>query len=263
MGAFVEWIYGIPTWAFAISAIAVACFLAALGLALFQRVTARGNITHNDVAGPIVATIGTILAVILSFMVVTVWQGFDQSAATVQNEAAALGNLYHLCETLPKSFATPLRRDIVLYVRAVVYREWPEMQRGSSSDLARTRAHAILDQVARFHPTDTRQAALLASMLDLTNQFLDQRRIRLFENQESIPPVLWGMMLFIACITVGGTYLFRVQNKRAHYAMTMLLAATIVATMVVIAELDLPFRGDIHIAPTAFIRTRLVANSQL
>ncbi len=263
MGAFVDWIYSYPTWAFAITAISIACFLSAFGLSFFQRRAAWGSITHNDVAGPIVATIGTILAVILSFMVVTVWQEFDQSAATVQNEAAALGDLYHLCETLPKSFAAPLRKDIILYVRAVVYREWPAMQHGGFSRLARDRAHAIFERVANFHPSDARQAALLAAMLDLTNRFVDQRRTRLFDNQESIPPILWGMMLFISCITIGGAYLFRVQNKPAHYAMTMLLAATIVATMVVIAELDLPFRGDIHISPAAFVRTRLIANSQL
>ena len=261
--AFVDWIYIFPTWAFAIAAISAACFLAALGLSIFQRRAAWGSITHNDVAGPIVATIGTILAVILSFMVVTVWQEFDQAAATVQGEAAALGDLYHLCETLPKSFSTPLRSEIVLYVRAVVGREWPAMQHGSFSRLARDRAHAIMEHVAGFHPADARQAALLASMLDLTNRFVDRRRTRLFDNQESIPMVLWGMMLFISFVTVGGTYLFRVQNKAAHYLMTMLLAATIVATMVVIAELDLPFRGDIHISPAAFVRTRLVSNSQL
>lgn len=263
MGHYVDWIYAFPTWSFAIAAISAACFLAALGLSIFQRRASWGNITHNDVAGPIVATIGTILAVILSFMVVTVWQEFDQAAATVQGEAAALGDLYHLCETLPKSFSTPLRADIVLYVRAVVNREWPAMQHGSFSRLARNRAHAIMERVASFHPADTRQAALLASMLDLTNRFIDRRRTRLFDNQESIPLVLWGMMLFISCVAVGGTYLFRVQNKPAHYLMTMLLAATIVATMVVIAELDLPFRGDVHITPAAFVRTRLVANSQL
>jgi len=259
----VDWIYGIPTWFFAIAAISLACALAAFGLSLFERYVTWGNLTHNDVAGPIVTTIGTILAVILSFMVVTVWQEFDQAAATVQNEAAALGNLYHLCETLPKSFATPLRSEIVLYVRAVVSREWPAMQHGDFSRQARDRAHAILEHVASFHPADARQAAILASMLELSNRFIDQRRTRLFDNQESIPSVLWGMMLFISLVTVCGSYLFRVQSRPAHYLMTILLAATIVATMVVIAELDLPFRGDVHISPTAFIRTRLVSYSQL
>ncbi|NNM98534.1 MAG: DUF4239 domain-containing protein [Candidatus Eremiobacteraeota bacterium] len=258
-----DWIYGIPTWLFAIVAISLACTLAAFGLSIFERRVSLASLTHNDVAGPIVTTIGTILAVILSFMVVTVWQEFDQAAATVQNEAAALGDLYHLCETLPKSFAMPLRSEIVLYVRAVVNREWPAMQHGDFSRQARDRAHTIMERVASFHPADARQAAVLASMLDLTNRFVDQRRTRLFDNQESIPPVLWGMMLFISLVTVAGSYLFRVQSRPAHYLMTILLAATIVATMVVIAELDLPFRGDVHISPTAFVRTRLATNSQL
>ncbi|NNM92929.1 MAG: hypothetical protein HKL92_06250, partial [Candidatus Eremiobacteraeota bacterium] len=91
-----DWIYGIPTWLFALVAISIACTLAAFGLSIFERRVSLASLTHNDVAGPIVTTIGTILAVILSFMVVTVWQEFDQAAATVQNEAAALGDLYHL-----------------------------------------------------------------------------------------------------------------------------------------------------------------------
>ena len=60
------------------------------------------------------------------------------------------------------------------------------------------------------------------------------------------------MMIFIAAITIGAIYFFRVPSRLAHIVMTVAVAAVIGAIFVLIAELDLPFRGDPHISPEAY-----------
>ena len=85
------WIYSLPAWLFMSAAVIGACALAC-GLLAFmrKRMTRNEQIAHNDVAGPILTTIGTVLAVMMSFMVVGVWQEYDNAAQTAQREASAL-----------------------------------------------------------------------------------------------------------------------------------------------------------------------------
>jgi hypothetical protein len=59
-------------------------------------------------------------------------------------------------------------------------------------------------------------------------------------------------MFFVAIVTLGSSYFFYVPDARAHLLMTAAVGAVIGAIFVVIAELDLPFRGDLQIPPFAF-----------
>ncbi len=247
------WVYAIPVWLFAVGAILTATTLASAGLFYTRRIfPRRDEITHNDVAGAIVATLGTILAVVLSFMVVTVWQEYDQAAATVQNEVNALCDLYHDGATLPQPFKGQLQNEIRRYVNVTVNDEWPLMRFGRESELARRDAYDALVIVASFKPQNETQQAMQADMISVTHAFNDARRSRLFANAQIIPHIMWWMLFFISAITISSSYFFRVQNFRAHLIMTCALSAVIAAILVLIAEFDLPFRGDIQIQPREF-----------
>ncbi len=247
------WVYAIPVWLFAVGAILTATALASAGLFYTRRIfPRRDEITHNDVAGSIVATLGTILAVVLSFMVVTVWQEYDQAAATVQNEVNALCDLYHDASTLPQPFKARLQGEIERYVSVTLKDEWPLMRFGRESGLARREAYYTLELVTTFKPQNETQQSLQADMISVTHAFNDARRSRLFANAQIIPHILWWMLLFISSVTISSAYFFRVPNLRVHLIMTCALTAVIAAILVLIAEFDLPFRGDIQIQPRAF-----------
>jgi len=249
----VTWIYAIPSWLFALLVIGSMCAASAGGLILVHRRKRDQQLTHNDVAGPIITTVGTVLAVMLSFMVVTVWQEFDVSAANVQHEASAVSDLYHLAPALPAPVSTRLQTAVRSYTQIVVDREWKLMQSGKRSMRARDVSLSILGIVAGYEPKTPTQVALQQEAFALIKTFSDDRRSRIFDNQESIPGILWLTMIFIGAITVGSSYFFDVRNFQAHLLMTIALAAVIGSIFVLIVEFDLPFRGDISVPPTAFV----------
>lgn len=252
------WIYTVPAWVFALVMIGGLCSVSVAGLFIVHRLVRPSNeLGHNDVAGPFVTTVGTILAVMISFMVVIVWQEFDTSAENVQREASAVGDLYQIAPSLPQPTRGKIERDLVVYLRDVITYEWPDMQHGERSLHAREAAIRILPTLAQFKPTTPAQTALQQDALMFTHAFGDRRRQRLFDNQQAIPPLMWVTMIFIGLVTIGTSYFFRVQNFYAHLWMTLALAAVIGAIFVLIAEFDLPFRGDINIPPTALARVLL------
>lgn len=232
----------------------VLCGGSVAGLLIYRRfVPSRDDLTHNDVAGPIIATVGTILAVVLSFMLVTVWQEYDQAGATVQTEASALSDLYHTATFLPPAVDTQIRDAIQTYIGAVLHNEWPDMRNGNRSIATRRDSLAIRRVVSQYQPSTPTQQALQQVALGLIQKFADSRQARLFANQQGIPLILWFGNALLAAITIGFCYIFRVRSALMHVVMTALLAAVIAIMFALIAEFDYPFRGDIQIAPTPFV----------
>lgn len=244
-----------PAWFFFISVLVAATVLSSGGLLAARRiVTQSGELTHNDVAGPIIATIGTILAVILSFMLVTVWQEYDQAAATAAQESSAVADLVHLSSHLPQPVAGALRRTLYAYVKAVVSDEWPAMRSGRTSVAARHDAIEAFDIVARFQPRTPADQALQQQALDLVTTMQDARRNRIFANQQGIPGFFWFGNFLLAAITVSFCFIFRVRSQTAHLLMTLGLSTVIAITFSLIALFDYPFRGDTQLPPTVFVQ---------
>ncbi len=248
-----QWVYAIPVWLASLIIIGACCAISAAGLYLIRGYDPKyASITHNDVAGPVMATIGTVMAVMLSFMVVTVWQQYDQSAATVDKEASAIADLYHAVGALPASVRLPVRAGLERYVDLVISNDWPAMRYGGNDPRVRATALDIVRDIQTYEPATYGQQNVAADAIEHAHEMLDARRDRLFQNQEAVPSLVWVMMIFVAAVTVASTYLFRVDDARAHYLMSMALAAVIGATFVMLAEFDLPFRGEMQIDPRAF-----------
>ncbi|MDE2483049.1 MAG: DUF4239 domain-containing protein [bacterium] len=249
-----SWVYDLPIWLASIVYIGGMSALAAAGVLLVRRGVAHRAITHNDVAGPIMATLGTVLAVMLSFMVVTMWQEYDNASSFVAQEASDIADLYHESAIFPEPIRGEVQAALRHYVALVIRDEWPRMRDGRESAATRLAAIRAVTLVQQYQPTTLGQQTAQADALAHAHGFLDARRQRLFANSESVPRLLWAMMIFISIVTLGSAYFFRVDNPRAHLLMTVALAAVIGAIFVLIAELDLPFRGPMQIAPSAFAK---------
>ena len=249
------WVYSSPIWLVSALFIGGTGAVAAGGLMIVRSPrTGRFTGAANDFAGPVMGTLGTILAVMLSFMVVTVWQTYEQSASVVESEVDSLSNLYHEASVFPEPQKSEVHDAIQRYVNLAVNDEWPMMRVGRSSHQARVAAVRIVLLIERYAPKTLAQQTAQADALRHAHEFLADRGDRLFQNVETVPTLLWAMMIFVATITLCSSYFFHVSDARAHFAMTVALGAVIGAFFVVIAELDLPFRGDLQIQPTAYAR---------
>src|ERR1700687_1542032 len=82
---------------------------------------------HNDLIGWQLNIIGTTYAVILGFMLYTVWTDFIAAKLNVDLEANALRNVYRLAEGLPEQQRTQLVIEARSYANAVLDQDWPEM----------------------------------------------------------------------------------------------------------------------------------------
>jgi hypothetical protein len=251
----VTWVYALPIGVLAPLAVIVASIVSMAGLHAVRAVIKRKRlITHNDVAGAIFGIIGTVLAVGLSFMFINVWTQYVMASNTVQQEASAVADLHHLADAFPPAARTKIHDGVDKYIQLVIHEEWPRMRTGGHSQASYNAAYEVLRVITSLKPasSNSEEIMLQSHALDAANAFLDDRRQRLHANDDGIPVLLWGVLFFIACMVMIFSYFFRVENPLEQHVMIAALASVIVVVMLLIAEFDYPFRGDIAISPAAF-----------
>jgi hypothetical protein len=248
------WVYSMPVWLVFVVVVGVLCLASGVGLTLFLKlVPQRDELTHNDFAGPIVGAVGTALAVVLSFLLIANWQGYDQAAATVEQESSSLADLYHAAESFPPPLQQRLKMQIRTYVDAVVDEEWALMRTGGRSKTARSAIVEAQRLVASYNPASNGQQSLQQAALGMAQTAQDARRARLFDNDQGIPIFMWVGNLLLATVTIVLCYFFRVRSRFVHYVMTLSLATVIAIIFVLTALVDYPFRGQTQISPALFV----------
>src|ERR1700683_4663267 len=86
---------------------------------------------HNDLIGWQLSVLGTTYAVIVGFMLYTVWIDFGTADLNADAEANALVNLYRLSDGLVPQQGAKIKELGGAYGDAVVDQEWPEMARNT------------------------------------------------------------------------------------------------------------------------------------
>jgi len=211
---------------------------------------------HNDLIGWQLNIIGTTYAVILGFMLYTVWTQFTSANLNVDLEASALRNIYRLAEGLPEQQRVQLQMQARAYADAVINRDWPEMAR----DQAPQESHDInqamwktLMAVKIASPTEiVAEDHALSELSSLT----EHRRTRLLQSLYRLPTIFWGVLLVGGLLTIASASMFGSANARLHALQVFSFMLLITLVLLAIADVNLPFRGWVHVSNYAFVRAQ-------
>ena len=240
------------SWTDAI-ALGGAMLLIALALVVLQRVVpAHVRVEHNDVAGFIFAAVGVVYAVLLAFVVVTVWGNIDNSREATFHEADHLAGVYWLSRQLPAPDGPRLELQTLAYAHRVIEHEWPMMARHQSDPVATALIYSIRDGVYSFTPEGARQEVIYDHAVANMEGLAADRRQRLNEIGDTVPNLLWIGLIAGAVLTIGFTFLFGLSNTKVHAAMVLTLSALVLFSLIITKEMDYPFSGVTRIGPVAF-----------
>jgi hypothetical protein len=247
-------LYAIPPWVLLFAAIALGVAATLAGRIVIRHTFPSWDfVQHNNVAGFIIAVVGTLYAVSLAFVTGIVWQEYDISQARVGSEAAAAADVWHLAVGLPPPIGEHVRVEIAQYARIMIDREWPAMRHGTASNAGERVLTGAINEVSRFRPRDPGSATVQAEVLGHLTAMHDARRARLYDNNAGISPFQWVVLLIGALVVVGFCYLFGMSNERVLLMMLAAVAIIITATWVLVFELDYPFRGQLGVTPEPWV----------
>lgn len=245
--------YGIPAVLLLVIALALAIGLAGAGQVLIHRRFRRQDfIAHNEVGGVIMAVSGTLYAVVLGFLTVVVWEHYLEARQLVVMESDADIDVWHTAAGLAPDVRTRVRADMIRYAHIMTDREWPLMRQGRSDEIAAAISMDAIDATATFVPANMSQSNAQSATLGQLTTMHDARQQRIAINAVGVSWFEWLILLIGATCIVCFCWLFGLRNARTQLLMTATVATIIVSTLVLLFELQYPFRSDVGIGPEAW-----------
>ena len=248
-------VYQYPLWGVGLLLVG----LAALGAVFFELAAHRFlsielRRRHNDVAAAIFSVIGVTFAVLLAFVAMLAWEGFNKAKATAYAEAALVLDVYNVSVGFAGPEMVSMREGIIGYLEAVVRVEWPAQAEGRVVD----RGTGYLEKLNRItiglKPSSVADGNLHAMLLQSLTRLWDARQERLLAAETTIPTVVWIVTLVGGGLTIAFGSFLGVPSLGMHLAMSAALAISGALVLILIIALSNPFRGDFRVSTLPFDR---------
>jgi hypothetical protein len=249
------WIYDLPNLALGVLTVAFFVGGSVLGLAVARPFTRRlaGNAPeHNDLVNYFFAALGVFYGLAMGLIAVATWDDFTGVDGQISKEAAALAGLYRDLDGYPQPLRAQLEEKLRAYTWAVVEKDWPAHRRGGVDDEGTRLLEELENAVMQFEPAKEREKIAHAEVVRSLSQVVTERGLRLQAIGTGLPAAVWYIVLIGAVLTIGLTYLFRVESFRLHATLVAVLSTFIGLLIFLTAAMDNPFRGAFSVSPDAY-----------
>jgi hypothetical protein len=109
----------------------------------------------------------------------------------------------------------------------------------------------MLKAIRTLHPHGATAGDLVQQAVGDVSTATEDRRMRVQDSAQTLPPPLWAVLLIGAVLSVGFSLFFGLKSFVAQLLMVSILAVLIALSLFVILTLDLPFTGGVAAEPTA------------
>ncbi len=213
--------------------------------------------SHNDLIGWQLSILGTTYAVILGFMLYTVWTNFGDASLNVDLEANALVNLYELANGIPEPQRSELQSLAHSYADIAIQKDWPRMIVAQPPDDTLDINLKMWQTLMSIRSTNSAEMTAEDHALSQLSDLTQHRRTRVLQNASRLPGVLWCVLIIGGGLTITSSCLFGSESVRLHALQVFAFSLLISFCLVAIADINRPFQGDIHISDLAFRRAQI------
>jgi len=223
--------------------IVVPTLLAVGAMLLVRRLSPPGGyLSGMESSDGIFSAAGAGLAVVLAFVIFTVFESYANGRDASGQEAVAVQQMYSTAGFFPDT-RDQLRGEVICYSRSVIHDEWPAMQHGHESTVTQGWVDKMVTTIQDTQVRGNGQGAALEHWLQLSEDRQDARRTRLAEGQPFVPSFVWVVLILMVIVVVSFQCLFADPGATAFgqsIAMAA-MAATLFSGLTLIWVLDRPF----------------------
>src|SRR5690348_12957026 len=136
----------------------------------------------------------------------------------------------------------------------VLEREWPDMQRWSKSRAASARFQSLWQTVETVNtsPADNQIRGQLLSLLAAAHQ---SRETRLFQMTQSVPGLIWGLLIIFACALIGCMLVFAAEASISKAVLVGVFTSSLTLALLTVRLLDFPFESALQLSSRDFNET--------
>lgn len=209
---------------------------------------------HNDVTAAMLSIIGVTYAVLLAFVAMLAWEGFNRAKAASYAEAGIVRDLADIAGGFGEPMRSTLRSSIAGYARVVITVEWPAQAAGHASDGADVYLAALNNATTSFRPSTMAEENLQAQLLQSLTRLQDARQERMLAANATVPDIVWVVLLLGGGLTIAFASFLGAPSLAMHLAMSSTLAVSGALVLILIVALSNPFRGDFRVSAAPYER---------
>ena len=234
-----------------ISAVSITIFLVTEKI-IRKKIPHEMLIENHTVGGFLYNAVCVIYAVLIAFVVFVIWNNMEETNSKIEREANNLLNLYYDASVYPDSIKLEIQSTIRNYVKRVTKEEWQAMAVGNQDSEAVKQFIKLNRVFLTVNPQLIPNTEVLSQSLKNMQEIREFRRHRILSSRNSMPGILWIVLILSSIILVAFTFFFSTKNMWHQYVMTAFLVFVSVLVLYLIFVLDHPFVGQDAIKPDAF-----------
>jgi hypothetical protein len=215
----------------------------------------EGRRDNNDAAGQVFTIVGGLHAVLVAFVLISLFDTVSSARQGAQQEADSVVAASWAADSLPGDTKDQVHRLAAAYADTVQRIEWPRMIDGGPipntgwTQLSQLRMAVAGADVGDDDWMNDRKTEASNQLW----QVYQARQARLTTASSSgVGGVVWFALIFGTLISVSLPNLFGGTRLAAHIVIVSTLAGTITLLLFAIYQLQNPFSGGAKIPPDAF-----------
>lgn len=243
----------------------LACIFISLSLAAFLGKFTWGRKFEHDAAtedelkivlGATLSLFGLLMGFILSFAI----SGYNMRVAAEENEAIAVGNAFQRTTLLQDSHQEQAKQILLKYLslRTQFFETMDDDQRAQirlESIRMQTRMWMLISRIAKANPNP-----IIAMALNACNDLYIAQQKTMASWRHQIPGAAWAILIVFGLCSnflIG----YNVRGKSGRNALIFVIPAVTALTLFMIAEIDVPGKGIIHVEPDNLKAIRVTVSS--
>ena len=213
--------------------------LSQAGLWLFNRWHKHEKLEReNEVAGIVFGAIGLLYSLILAFVIVAVWDDYNDLDKTIGAETDKLNNILAHSSTLPDSLKKMICASVYRYCDQVINQEWQmRKERTAHPSAIPALRHILLNTP----PQNNIQERLFDVLDDDLSSISDLRRQRLMYTRSQMPQLVWAILKAGTLLLILFSYFFHVPSVKLKRIYLACFVTSISMCMFLVYSLDHPF----------------------
>jgi hypothetical protein len=169
----------------------------------------------------------------------------------VTREASITAALYRDFSAYDPPAREELQNAMRAYVRTTIDVDWPLQMKGTVPLGGSDKITAMYTKLTAYEPQRVGQQVLHAETLRQFSNLIEVRRTRLANIVGGIPGVLWYVVLMGAALNILLFWMFEMRFL-VHLLLGGLVAFFLGVMILIIVNLNTPFRGDVTVSAGPF-----------
>ena len=216
----------------------------------------------NAVAAAVLGVYGLIVGLTLA----AAWDRYQQAEVAVYEETNSLFTVFRLSDTLPEDLIAPMKVAVVEYGAAVAFGELtgknPDTIDHAPGRKAMRAMYAIIAEAGGMSQPEANNVDILGGITGEVINLDRARGTRLTLEQQSLTREFWIVLIIGAFFTLAAVIAVLPTHPGLHAFITAGVTILMMAMLLLLRDLDLPFEGTQAVNPENFRRGVAILRSE-